>query len=242
MVMKNWCSLRLALVALMLAACAAATGAQQPLGDDWVRFELAGTGSDTLWGASSVLESAQPLSPSRYGPEKALDGNPATAWVEGGAGPGIGESYYFAVTEFPEELEFVNGYALNPDLFARNHRVAELRVRVFAAVQVSGFATELAEMLDARSISEERSVELADCMQRQRVQLPFDTTRLRREMKAFRTSSAIRAWEFPQAAEMGLEGDEGLPRSFRYVLRLEIAEVYRGTTWEDTCLAEIRPE
>lgn len=240
--MRNCYSLRLALVALMLAACGAATGAQQPLGDGWVRFELAGTGSATLWGASSVLESAQPLSPSRYGPEKALDGNPATAWVEGGAGPGIGESYYLAVTDIPEALEFVNGYAQNPDLFAKNHRVAELRVRAFAAVQISGFATELAEMLDARPISEERSVELADRMERQRVELPFDPARLRRRMKAFRGSPAIRSWDFPQAAEMGLEGDEGLPRSFRYVLRLEIAEVYRGTTWEDTCLAEIRPE
>ncbi|TVR31954.1 MAG: hypothetical protein EA404_08815 [Spirochaetaceae bacterium] len=33
-----------------------------------------------------------------------------------------------------------------------------------------------------------------------------------------------------------------VPLRFRYILRLEIAEVYRGTTWEDTCIAEIWPD
>jgi len=41
---------------------------------------------------------------------------------------------------------------------------------------------------------------------------------------------------------MGVDGSEGMPISFRYLIRLEIAEVYRGWKWEDTCIAELWPD
>jgi hypothetical protein len=194
------------------------------------------------WGASSVLESGQPLVASRYGPEKALDGNAATAWVEGAAGEGRGERYYLSLKSAPEALGFINGYAQNRSLFEKNHRVRRLTLQVFASVQVSGFATERAELFDARAITDTRTLRLSDVMEAQRVRLPFSRRSVIAAMEDFRTSEAISTWRFPQAREMGLDGSEGLPLYFRYILRLEIDDVYRGTAWEDTCIAELWPD
>ncbi|HDQ14284.1 MAG TPA: hypothetical protein ENN41_05675 [Sediminispirochaeta sp.] len=41
---------------------------------------------------------------------------------------------------------------------------------------------------------------------------------------------------------MGLTGDEEIGKKFLYIIRLEIVDTYPGTTWEDTCLAELWPD
>lgn len=238
----NHCGAVVLLVLALLSSAAVSAPTQEPLHDDWVRFAFAGRSDMPGWGASSVLESAQPLVASRYGPEKALDGNAATAWVEGAAGEGLGERYYLSLESAPEALGFINGYAQNRSLFEKNHRVRRLSLQVFAGVQVSGFATERAELFDAKAITDTRTLRLSDVMDAQRVRLPFSRRSILAAMEEFRTSEAISTWGFPQAREMGLDGSEGLPRYFRYILRLEIADVYRGSTWEDTCLAEIWPD
>jgi hypothetical protein len=233
---------RIIAAALLLGTAAAGLGAQERLEDGWLRFSLVGQAAGPQWGASSVLEAEQSLRPSRYGPEKALDGDPATSWVEGAAGGGIGERYVLALPAVPEALGFHNGYAKNRDLFLKNYRVKRLNVRVFAAVAVSGFATERMQFFDARPVSESRSIRLADTMAAQRVELPFSKEKIRAGMEEFRRSGELAAWDFPQAREMGLDGSENLPLTFRFILRLEIAEVYPGRKWEDTCIAELWPD
>ncbi len=215
---------------------------QEQLTEGWLRFTLTGRASKPDWTASSVLESDQLYRDSRYGPEKALDGDPATAWVEGVPGPGIGESYVIGLAHYPEALGFINGYAKNRDLFEKNYRVQELRVQVFAGLSVNGFATEIAQFFDARPISEPQTIKLADIMEAQRIELPFQHSRILARMDKFRNSEEVRSWDFPQAAEMGLDGSEGMAISLRYLIRLEIGEVYRGWKWEDTCIAELWPD
>ncbi|NBF40588.1 MAG: hypothetical protein GVY14_09240 [Spirochaetes bacterium] len=239
---RGGCHRAVLLICALLSSVAVCAPAQEPLHDDWVRFAVAGRSGMLGWGASSVLESGQPLVASRYGPEKALDGNAATAWVEGAAGEGRGERYYLSLKSAPEALGFINGYAQNRSLFEKNHRVRRLTLQVFASVQVSGFATERAELFDARAITDTRTLRLSDVMEAQRVRLPFSRRSVIAAMEDFRTSEAISTWRFPQAREMGLDGSEGLPLYFRYILRLEIDDVYRGTAWEDTCIAELWPD
>ncbi|MDZ7794428.1 MAG: hypothetical protein U5P10_12290 [Spirochaetia bacterium] len=230
------------LMLLLLSISLPNISAQEQLSDGWLRFTLTGRTSKPDWTASSVLESDQLYRDSRYGPEKALDGDPATAWVEGVPGPGLGESYVIGLPHYPEAMGFINGYAKNRGLFEKNYRVKELRVQVFAGLSVSAFATEIAQFFDARPISDSQTIKLADIMEAQRTELPFDRSRILARMREFRNSEEVRSWDFPQAAEMGADGSEGLSVSFRYLIRLEIADTYPGSKWEDTCIAELWPD
>jgi len=229
-------------LALLVGLTPNRVGAQEGREGDWVRFTLTGQAFMPRWGASSVLEAEDVLRSSRYGPEKALDRNPATAWVEGAPGAGIGESYYLGLEHLPEALGFVNGYAQNTNLFHRNHRVKELRVHFYAGLMVDGFATEIAEYFDSQQLVDPVTVRLGDTMQAQRVKLPVDLALVRSRMADFRNSADVREWNFPQAEEMGLDGSENLGLHFRYIVKLEIADIYPGSTWEDTCIAELWPD
>ena len=216
--------------------------AEKDLGEGWTRFDLTGTAFSPEWNASSVLESGDTLSASRYGAEKALDGDTATSWVEGVPGPGFGESYVLALPSCPKTMGFNNGYAKNRELFLKNFRVKELSVRVYAAVNVDGFATERAVFYDALPLTEAGTIYLADTMEAQQVPLPFDRADIMRGMERFKNSREITGWDFPQSREMGLAGSGGPPLNFRYLIRMEIAAVYRGTRWDDTCIAELWPD
>ena len=227
----------------LLFRVASVFAVEEPLEGGWVRFALTGRAYAVAeWGASSVLESDHFWEVSRYDPGKALDGDPATAWVEGAPGPGIGETIVLAFSHYPEALGFINGFARNQNLFLRNHRVKELNVRLYTALNVDGFATESVTFYDALPVGPARPVVLKDVMEPQRVLLPVSPSSARTAMEAFRTTEAVAGWSFPQAVTMGVDGGMGMPLRFRYILRLEIARVYRGTTWEDTCIAEIWPD
>ena len=66
----------------------------------------------------------------QYGPEKAIDGNLSTSWVEGVGGPGIGESltldfrHPVHVTRFGIDV----GYDRDDQVFEKNYRVKKVRL------------------------------------------------------------------------------------------------------------------
>ena len=216
--------------------------AQEDLGDGWLRFGLGGTSFGPLHGASSVLEAGDGIYRSPYDPGRALDRDPATAWVEGVPGPGLGESYWLGLDYFPEALGFINGYAKNRDLFEKNFRVRSFNVQVFAGVNLSMFAGQWEDYYDARPVTEVRTVELKDSMEPQRVTLPFCAIELSGIMEEFRSSEKLRSLNFPQARELELEEFSEVQKNFLYIIRLEISGTYPGSKWEDTCIAELWPD
>jgi hypothetical protein len=215
---------------------------QEELRDGWLRFGLQGQSFGPGYGASSVLDAEGGIHRSRYGVDKAMDGDPATAWVEGVAGPGEGESYWLGLEHYPQALGFINGYAKNRSLFEKNYRVRSLKVQTFAAVNLSGFAGQWELFYDAQPISEVKLIDLKDSRDPQKILLPFDRREMISRMHEFRRSEAIQRWNFPQAREMGLSGDEGMEKKFVYILRITIEATYPGSTWEDTCIAELWPD
>jgi hypothetical protein len=79
-------------------------------------------------GASSTL--APDAAGNRYDAALAIDGDTGTAWSEGVAGSGVGESIEFAFAG-PVDLagvELVNGYAKSRGLYRRNGRVSQVVV------------------------------------------------------------------------------------------------------------------
>ncbi len=230
-------------VLLLALVVAPLRAVEEPLEDGWMRFSLSGRAFALAeWGASSVLESDHYWEVSRYDPGKALDGDPATAWVEGAPGPGIGEFIVLGLTHYPEALGFINGFARDRNLFAGNNRVKELNVRIYTAVNISGFATEWVTFYDALPVAPAQTVRLADTMEAQRVELPLSSRSAREAMDDFRASDVVTGWSFAQARELGVDASMGAPLHFRYIVRLQIADVYPGTTWDDTCIAEIWPD
>jgi len=71
---------------------------------------------------SSVLD---PQFGNRYGPGNLVDVNPATAWVEGVKGDGVGEAFVirFKAPATVSRLHLMNGYNKNRDIFIKNNRV-----------------------------------------------------------------------------------------------------------------------
>ncbi len=63
-----------------------------------------------------------------YGPQNLFDGNRATAWCEGVAGPGDGQeiAVTFSRPVIVDAIAFVNGYAKSDATFAKNNSVHTL--------------------------------------------------------------------------------------------------------------------
>lgn len=78
--------------------------------------------------ATSFLE---PVGTVTYSPDNTIDDDPATAWnSDAGSTDGRGETLTY---RFPEPvdlqiIQFRNGYTKTPEIFAANHRIADVRV------------------------------------------------------------------------------------------------------------------
>jgi len=71
-----------------------------------------------------------------HGAERAIDGDMATAWVEGVEGPGHGETLRVKLTQegaMPNGLWIVPGYAKDAGRWGKNRRVQTLEVRFLKA-------------------------------------------------------------------------------------------------------------
>ncbi|MCP5088769.1 MAG: hypothetical protein GY952_18410 [Rhodobacteraceae bacterium] len=77
--------------------------------------------------ASSVLAGQ---SGNSYLQSNLLDGNPATAWVEGQSGDGIDAflTLEFAGSKTVSELQLTNGYTKSDSIFTKNNRVRDIEV------------------------------------------------------------------------------------------------------------------
>jgi hypothetical protein len=78
--------------------------------------------------ASSTL--APDAAGNRYDATLAKDGDTRTAWSEGVAGAGVGESleFFFDSPVILSGVELVNGYAKSRRLYRRNGRISQVRV------------------------------------------------------------------------------------------------------------------
>ena len=149
----------------------------------------------------------------RYAPGNLGDTDPATAWVEGVGGYGIGEVVIVPCLDLKKPVEIWVGYGKSKDLFQYNSRPRILRLVVIEA-KISGFA-QYGTLYHDLQIIEDETVELEDLNDYQRIKIPdYD----------------VKTFFEPGNREM----------EHRYFLGLEINEVYEGSKWDDTCISEIR--
>lgn len=213
--------------ALLLAGLALlAPGAPAFAQEGWRQFIMTGAAGPVAAGSSSQLVENDDWT--KYAPRNLFDGGKDSAWVEGVDGDGLGEQVWFTVDRGTADLILTNGFARNASLFQKNNRVKRLEATLWAAATVSGMATELGQVYQARPVSGRLALSLADQTAPQTLALPID-------WEGLPVDPPKLIEDYRRSFEVPAEG------SFRmdYVLCLEIKEVYRGTAYRDTCIAEI---
>jgi hypothetical protein len=145
-----------------------------------------------------------------YSARSLMDGDPATAWVEAVAGPGIGE---LAIASLPglEGIGIRSGFQRSAELFAKNARPR--RVRVWLLASTRSDATEMDQVyLDVKALAS-LEVELADGMGWQPLPLP--------------------------KASAPPPGDPERGGGLSWFAAVQILSVYPGSRWEDCCISDI---
>lgn len=137
-----------------------------------------------------------------YSPSMAIDGDPATAWVEGAIGAGIGESLSVWIGPYVgkmvgcygvKRIGIINGYAQDEKLYVSNNRVKQLQVTYAFTLEERDHTGTEAFIFD-----------LEETLEMQYLELPYP-----------------------------------VPIS---QLTLTIQEVYPGSRWDDSCIAEVAME
>jgi len=226
------------LIILLLSLLPGILSAQE----GWSRLELSLHESGILYGASSELEDPGPGEHGRYGPEQLLDFDPYTAWSEGAPGSGLGEVIYISLEPGTTALGLRNGFARSQRLFEANNRPQFLKVTPIGAINLEGFATEYFTLFDGKPLAPSVRLPLEDRRTPQRVELPFDWSRLEAAMHDLLESDEVRQMRFPQAREMGAGPEAPVPMNSRYILKLEVNGVYEGNRWADCCIADLWPD
>ncbi len=189
---------------------------------------------------SSELDAVDPFEGlGKYGGHNLFDKNQSTAWVEGVEGPGKGEYCYLAIGQkFPEQMIIFNGYQKNDDLFTKNNRVKTIRLSLFAGFTIPGDVTEIGMYFYVRKFGTEEVVDLEDQSGSQEIALPFEQT-------SVNEFAEISKKQFMEDYKTQLEEiKKNCPTcptdpSFQFFLRVEILDVYKGSTWDDTCISDV---
>jgi len=212
---------------------------------------------ESVW-ASSELEETVGGVRVRYTAENVFDGKRSTCWVEAAEGSGEGESLTFVVNRPVARIGMRNGFAKNGTLFRINNRVRGVGVSLIAAFTAPGLVTELDYSLYFGAVwKARRPIYVEDTPLLQYFDFPFSG---QEQDRFLRTSLESFIEDHPpfagsMAKELGYGGvpgkDEDAYESFlsdtlaAYSLlcvRLEIEQVYRGSRYDDTCIAELDVE
>jgi serine/threonine protein kinase len=108
--------------------------------------EMAPVGPPRITASASSVRAA--VGGNTYEAAMALDGRPGTAWVEGGAGPGVGESITLTLSAPARvtRLRIEPGYFKSPQTWEKNNRLARARITLSDGRQVEAtFEDEMRE-------------------------------------------------------------------------------------------------
>lgn len=142
------------------------------------------------------------------------DDNPATTWVEGVEGYGIGEVLIVPCLDLNKPVKIWAGYGKSSNSFTTNSRPSVVRLIIIQA-EVEG-ATQYGTIYKNLRMVSQSKVELKDLNDYQSLNIPY-----------FK----------PDTYEK-----EGQSWDYNYFLGLEILDIYKGSKWDDTCISEIRNE
>ncbi|MBN2424979.1 MAG: hypothetical protein JXR46_11605 [Calditrichaceae bacterium] len=161
----------------------------------------------------------------KYGVQNLFDGNIATAWVEGAEGDGIGEAVFMALPDECDSIKIFSGYGKSEYVFKNNGRVKKLKLACFAGIHRADDVTEIADAYKAIKFPKESYIELEDKFAMQSFKFDFEIRELKEFLEEFVTAYK-KTSDTPILSEI-------------IILKIEIAAVYKGAKYEDTCISEI---
>ncbi len=161
----------------------------------------------------------------KYGVVNLVDGNYTTAWVEGEADEGIGQSIFISIPPECLTINIQNGYGKSPSLFIQNNRVKRLRVTCLVAINPVGYVTEIAQAFVAQPFPQEFFIDLLDVDIIQTFLCPIAPN----ELSEYKE----------KVKDMYLEQYTEPIYQIINLLQLEIISVYKGTKYNDTCISEV---
>ncbi|RKX82670.1 MAG: hypothetical protein DRP57_09455, partial [Spirochaetes bacterium] len=189
-----------------------------------------------MFNSSSELEKPATGKIGKYAAGNLIDKKLNTSWVEGVKGDGIGEYVLLADKEIPKTISIYSGYSKNISLFKKNNRPSKLRLSLYFGMADS-WGGEYGDYYRIVKYKKEYVLALKDTISLQTFNFPFrETLKDTRGLKAFREKSL----EILKQAgrRKGVPPFPGHPDT-EWILKLEIAGVYRGSKWQDTCISEV---
>ncbi len=184
-----------------------------------------------VFATSSELEAPGFGELGTYGGHTLFDGQRYTGWSEGVPGYGVGESIWIRIPHGTDTLVVINGFARTESLFYRNSRVQTVDASLYHGFFPEGMVTEVGPVYFVEPVNERLVLRFQDHPELQTFTLPF------------RWGDVPVIDSYWRQVYTGLAGGRGLPprmSDHAFFLRLEIREVYRGSSWDDTCLTEVR--
>lgn len=190
--------------------------------------------------ASSELNPVDPFEGlGEYGAHNLFDGDINTAWVEGVKGHGTGEHIIIeAGKQLPSGITIHNGYQKTERLYRMNSRPRKLELSLYAGFFLEGDVSEIATRYRIMQIDGPVYIEMEDRMGLQNIIMPFiyeDAVAYKDSLTAVFYSDHEE--EIEQRKKMCPSCD--LTPHFSFFIRFEIADVYEGSDWDDTCISEI---
>lgn len=190
--------------------------------------------------ASSELNPVDPFEGlGEYGAHKLFDNDLSTAWVEGAEDHGAGQYIIIeAGKQLPGGMIIHNGYQKTERLYRMNSRPDKMKISLYAGFYLEGDVSEVATRYRIKQVEGPAIIELEDSMGPQDITIPFSRDRAA-EFKDSLTAvfSSDFEEEIEQRKKMCPECD--LSPRFSFFIRLEIADVYEGSEWDDTCISEL---
>lgn len=190
--------------------------------------------------ASSELNPVDPFEGlGEYGVHKLIDNDLNTAWVEGVEGYGTGEYIIIeAGKQLPAGIIIHNGYQKTERLYRMNSRPHKLKLILYAGFHLEDDVTEIATRYRIKQLEAPVYIELEDRMGPQDIEMPFSanwSTACTDSLRAVFKSEYKE--EIEQMKKMCPTCD--LTPLFSFFIRLEIADIYEGSEWDDTCISEL---
>lgn len=181
-----------------------------------------------VYAASSELEKpADFMEVGEYSPRNLFDDSPETSWVEGEAGPGTGSYVLIGLQgNLKKYIIINNGYQKSESLFLKNNRVKDFKLSLYSGFTSDMRAGQTGFEADILQIAEPVTLTLKDEMGEQQFDMPFEAVKV----AASKESELIR---YTRAHP----GEPGIQEFL--ILKFEIASVYEGSQWDDTCVAGI---
>jgi hypothetical protein len=161
----------------------------------------------------------------KYGVNNLFDGNFQTAWVEGAKGQGIGEAVYLSIPYNYKIINIFNGFGKSMALYKNNSRPKRIKLTCYAGISPEGHVTEIAEGYISKKFPKEYSLDLDDKFAVQSFPFQF----FGKELKDFQDKYVD---DYKKTSSTPIS-------HVKTILKIEIAEVYKGAKYEDTCISEI---